>query len=84
MTQLRGVAVETTDVFTDEQGQAVRIPDHLRFDTDAVYVQRIGAALVLTPTTNLWDAVFEARSLVSGDFMAARDQPHWQERGWPE
>ncbi|HEX5505887.1 MAG TPA: type II toxin-antitoxin system VapB family antitoxin, partial [Thermomicrobiales bacterium] len=71
------------EVFTNEEGQAVRIPDHLRFETDTVYIQKIGSALVLTPTADLWDAVFEARMLVSADFMATRDQQPWQERDWP-
>lgn len=72
--------METTEVFADDEGQVVRIPDHLRFATGTVYIQRIGSALVLTPTPDLWDAVFEARALVSDDFMATRDQPRWQER----
>ena len=76
--------METTNVFTDDEGQAVRIPDHLRFETDRVYIQKIGSALVLTPAADLWDAVFGARALVSGDFMATRDQPRWRERDWPE
>ena len=76
--------MERAKVFTSGNSQAVRIPHGLRFDTDTVYVQRIGSALVLLPSDDPWGALFHARTLVSDDFPPRGDQPPWQERAWSE
>lgn len=61
----------------------MRIPQHLRFQTETVYIQRIGSAVVLLPADDPWGALFHARTLVSADFPEARQQQPWQERAWP-
>lgn len=76
--------MEKAKVFVSGNSQAVRIPQHLRFHTDTVYVQRVGSALVLLPTDDPWGALFHARTLVSDDFPPDSDQQPWQERAWPE
>lgn len=75
--------MDTTKVFTSGNSQAVRIPQHLRLRTETVYIQRIGSAVVLLLTDDLWDALFASRELVSDDFMETRVQQPWQERAWP-
>lgn len=75
--------MDTTKVFTSGNSQAVRIPQHLRFQTETVYIQRIGSAVVLLPTDDPWGALFYARTLVSDDFSEERGQQPWQERAWP-
>ena len=76
--------MERAKVFTSGNSQAVRIPHNLRFDTDMVYVQRIGSALVLLPSDDPWGALFHARTLVSDDFPPRDEQQAWQERAWPK
>ena len=75
--------MDTTRVFTSGNSQAVRIPQHLRFRGDTVYIQRIGSAVVLLPTDDPWGALFHARDLLADDFPDAREQPAGQERAWP-
>ncbi len=72
--------MDTTKVFTSGNSQAVRIPQHLRFQGDTVYIQRIGSAVVLLPTDDPWGALFHARALVSDDFPETREQQPRQER----
>lgn len=76
--------MDTTKVFTSGNSQAVRIPHHLRFDTETVYIHRIGSAVVLLPTDDPWGALFGARELISDDFMEGREQQPWPECAWPE
>lgn len=76
--------METTKVFTSGNSQAVRIPHHLRFEGDTVYIQRIGSAVVLLAEDDPWSALFSARELVTPDFPETRAQEPWQERRWPQ
>ncbi len=72
--------MDTIKVFTSDDDQIVRIPQHLRFQTETVYIQRIGSAVVLLPTDDPWGALFHARALVSDDFPETREQQPRQER----
>ncbi len=54
--------MDTIKVFTSDDDQIVRIPQHLRFQTETVYIQRIGSAVVLLPTDDPWGALFHARA----------------------
>ena len=44
----------TTRVFTIGDSQAFRIPRELRTDQTEFYIDRVGRALILTPTDDPW------------------------------
>lgn len=60
----------TAKVFTNGRSQAVRIPKEYRFDTDEVFVNKIGEALILTPQTSLAAAFDYGASMLTEDFLA--------------
>lgn len=49
---------DTAKVFMSGRSQAVRLPKAYRFDTDEVYIARMGNALVLRPKPQDNDAWF--------------------------
>ena len=62
--------VQTAKVLVNSKSQAIMLPQEYSFNTDEVYVNRIGDALILTPVNRL-SAVFE-ESLrgFTDDFLA--------------
>ena len=66
-------------LFRSNRSQAVRLPKELAFpDTvKKVFVRKVGASIVLTPTESLWDDFFNQPP--SPDFPE-REQPPMQER----
>jgi len=64
------------------QSQAVRLPKEFRFDSEAVYVNRIGNAVTLLPIEDPWQNMIEACGQFTDDFMSEREQPDIQERDW--
>lgn len=61
-------------LFKNGQSQAVRLPKEFRFAGNAVYVRRIGEVVMLIPKRRSWDALEDACSRFSEDFMQQRDQ----------
>ena len=72
--------MKTAKLFQTGRSQAVRLPKEFRFSGSAVYIQRMGPAVVLLPTAHTWDVLFEACEEFSDDFMAERNQPPLQDR----
>ena len=67
-------------VFQNGRSQAVRLPKECRFDTDEVYVEKVGDSLVMTPKEkNKWDIMRNALDDME-EFEFQRDQPPIQER----
>ena len=62
--------METARVFTNGRSQAVRIPKEYRFDTDKVFINKIGDAVILTPVESLADAFEKGAALLTDDFLA--------------
>ena len=62
--------METARVFTNGRSQAVRIPKEYRFQTDEVFINKIGDALVLTPARALASAFDKGAAMLSEDFLA--------------
>ena len=59
-------------LFVNGRSQAVRIPKELAFrGVDAVYVEKRGNAVVLTPVRQTWES-FAALEAADEDFMALR------------
>jgi antitoxin VapB len=67
-------------LFEHRRSQAVRLPDALRFEGQAVYAVKIGDAVLLLPLGRPWEALREALAAFSDDFMSAREQPAAEER----
>lgn len=57
----------------------MRLPKDFRFDSDEVYVTRMGAAIVLMSKEDSWDYIFNIIDEFSDDFMEIRDQPTKQQ-----
>jgi len=67
-------------VFQNGRSQAVRIPKECRFDTDEVYVEKVGDSLVMTPKKkSKWDVMRDALDDMD-EFEFEREQPPMQER----
>ena len=62
--------METARVFTNGRSQAVRIPKEYRFQTDEVFINKIGDALVLTPVLALASAFDKGAAMLTADFLA--------------
>jgi antitoxin VapB len=75
--------MQTAKVFPNGRSQAVRLPKEFRFDSDEVYVARMGSAVVLMPKTDSWNVLFESLEGFSDDFMEDRHQPVQEDRESP-
>jgi len=69
-------------VFKNGRSQAVRLPKECRFDTDEVYVEKVGDSLVMTPKKKAkWDKFFETlKDVDTNDFMDDVEQLPMQKR----
>ncbi|MEA3384266.1 MAG: type II toxin-antitoxin system VapB family antitoxin [Campylobacterota bacterium] len=69
-------------VFQNGRSQAVRLPKECRFDTDEVYVEKVGDSLVMTPKIEKkWDKFFDSLDDVdTSDFMDDVEQLPMQKR----
>ncbi|MFZ5820717.1 MAG: type II toxin-antitoxin system antitoxin VapB [Chloroflexota bacterium] len=72
--------METAKLFRNGKSQAVRLPKEFRFDSDRVYIKRVGEAIVLLPYHTPWKTLLDSLPLFSADFMNERRQPPAQER----
>lgn len=72
--------METAKLFHNGKSQAVRLPKEFRFDSDRVYIKRVGDAVVLIPYHEPWKTMLDSLLLFSADFMSERVQPSVQKR----
>lgn len=75
--------MQTAKVFPNGRSQAIRLPKEFRFDSDEVYVARLGSAVILMPKTASWDVLFDSLDGFSEDFMDDRAQPLQEDRDSP-
>ena len=62
--------MDTAKLFKSGRSQAVRLPKEYRFDGDeAVFVKKIGEAVVLLPREDSWLTLYESLAYFSDDFM---------------
>lgn len=61
--------MQTAKVFNSGRSQAVRIPREYRFDSDEVFINKIGDTVVLTPKDSLAGAFDMGVMMVSEDFL---------------
>ena len=71
--------MDTAKIFQNGRSQAVRLPKEFRFESDEVYVTRLGSAVVLLPKKGSWDVLFDALDGFTEDFMEERGQPREQQ-----
>ncbi|MBQ6518613.1 MAG: AbrB/MazE/SpoVT family DNA-binding domain-containing protein [Anaerolineaceae bacterium] len=62
--------METAKVFTTGRSQAVRIPKEYRFDTEELYINKIGDTVILTPFSALAEAFDKGARMLSEDFLS--------------
>jgi antitoxin VapB len=72
--------MKTAKLFKNGQSQAVRLPKEFRFDGDTVFIKRVGNVIVLIPTDNPWQTLFDSLDEFSDDYLTERKQPKQQER----
>ena len=65
-------------LFMNGQSQAVRLPKEFCMPGNAVYIKRLGNAIILLPVDN--PRIICNLSHVSDDFMEDRNQPELQDR----
>ena len=61
--------MKETTVFMNGNSQAMRIPKEMRFATEKVLIQKIGAVTVVVDGSDPWASLALAQLLVSPDFM---------------
>ena len=66
--------METAKLFQNGKSQAVRLPKEFRFDSDRVYIKRLGNAVVLLPYQSPWGSLLDSLDQFSDDFMQDRVQ----------
>ena len=62
-------------IFQNGQSQAVRLPKAFRFQSDEVYIKKVGNAVVLIPEEDPWQSLQQGLREFSVDFMQTRSQP---------
>lgn len=72
--------MKTAKLFQNGQSQAVRLPKEFQFEGKVVFVKKVGNALIILPTQNSWESLFDSLHKFSEDFMSSREQPQQQER----
>lgn len=72
--------MDTARIFANGRSQAVRLPKEYKFDTDEVYINKVGGVVMLYPCEAGWDALVESLDRFTDDFMLERDQPEAAER----
>ncbi len=72
--------METAKLFMSGNSQAVRLPKSYRFSGDEVAIKRLGNAVVLLPTEDPWQVMFDAFREFPEDIHLERAQPPVQDR----
>lgn len=72
--------MKTAKLFKNGQSQAVRLPKEFRFNGQAVYIKKIGNAIILIPMDEPWSSLLDSLNQFSEDFMEDRNQPPLQKR----
>ena len=57
----------TTELFEDEQGQAVRLPEACRFKGEEVVIGKVDELVVLAPKDSKWASFLETFAMLSNE-----------------
>ena len=72
--------MQTAKVFTSGRSQAVRIPKEFRFDTEEVFINRVGDAVILTPIQQLGRCNTPLTMMMIGMILCEIDVRHMVDR----
>jgi antitoxin VapB len=73
--------MNTAKVFVNGKSQAVRLPQKFRFDSDEVYIKKIGEVVYLFPKESVTDIFVKSLTEFPDDFMRdGRDQGTFESR----
>ncbi len=67
-------------VFMNGRSLAIRQPKEFRFDTDEVYIRKLGDKVIISAREPTWDQFFDLESAFTDDFLANRGDAYPQER----
>lgn len=71
----------TAKVFQDGGSQVISLPKEIHFNTEEVYVKRVGNAVMLYPKDKVWETFLAGINSFTDDFISeGRDQGSDQER----
>jgi antitoxin VapB len=70
----------TAKVFMTNRSQAVRLPKEYQFETDEVYIRKVGDDVILSPRPRDWRTYLESAPAASDAFMAEVQDLPVQER----
>ena len=62
--------MQTARLFINGRSQAVRLPKEYQFNSENVYIQRIGEAVMLFPVDREWEVFLHGLNNFSDDFMS--------------
>ena len=78
---LEVIIMETAKVFENGRSQAVRLPKKYRFNSDEVYIQQLGDAVLLIPKESLRQTFLDGLNSFTDDiFEDGRQQGNPEER----
>ncbi len=70
----------TAKVFMTNRSQAVRLPKEYQFDTDEVFIRKVGEDVILSPRPRDWRTYLASAPVASEVFMANVEDLPVQER----
>lgn len=70
----------TAKVFMTNRSQAVRLPKEYQFDTDEVFIRKVGEDVILSPRPRDWRTYLASAPVASEAFMANVEDRPVQER----
>jgi len=65
----KGGHMKQTTVFKSGNSQALRIPKDMRFDSETVFIEKVGNIAVIFDGSDEWAGLKLAQKLISSDFM---------------
>jgi antitoxin VapB len=70
----------TAKVFMTNRSQAVRLPKEYQFETDDVFIRKVGDDVILSPRPRDWRTYLASAPVASDAFMANVEDLPLQER----
>ena len=73
--------METAKLFMNGNSQAVRLPKEYKFNSNEVYIKKVGEAVMLYPLDKAWETFLNGLNEIPEDFFAEdREQGSNQKR----
>ena len=70
----------TAKIFMTNRSQAVRLPKEYQFETDEVFIRKVGDEVILSPRPREWQSYIETAPIASDAFMTEVDDLPVQDR----